>query len=197
MELISLSTDIQPIRFIYPAPILPNPSLLWDGEGLHLIAATKIGSLFRIVVPIYEGAPLWQVSTLGDIIIREHPVARMRGGLIPALVHVQGLHCVVASLPDGSLLRLEAEKYSDDAGDGTLDLTSSCGAKANTAAHRRMAGDGSLSSFVSRIYRIILAFFVPRRVRSCVYRLPSSTHRYRSYLDDVARPHFAVMDDYG
>lgn len=114
VELISLSTDIQPIRFIFPTAILPNPSLVWDGDNLHLIAVTRAGSLFRVILPIYEGAPLWQVATLGDIIIREQIVARLQSNVEPTVVHVQGVYCVVAALSDGSLLRLEADKGMDD-----------------------------------------------------------------------------------
>ncbi|KAJ3536697.1 hypothetical protein NM688_g6802 [Phlebia brevispora] len=117
VELISLSTDVQPIRFIYPATILSNPSLFWDSECLHLIAVTTVGSLFRVVIPIYEGAPLWQVSSLGDIVIREHTVTRAKGSVVPTLIHVQGIYCVVAGLSDGSLLRLEADKAMDDSED--------------------------------------------------------------------------------
>lgn len=114
VELISLSTDIQPIRFIYPTAILPHPSLFWDGDNLHLIAVTQAGSLFRVILPVYEGAPLWQISTLGDIIIREQIVARLQGNVEPSVVHVQGVYCIVVALSDGSLLRLEADKGMDD-----------------------------------------------------------------------------------
>ena len=118
VELVSLSTDAQPLRFIYPGTILPNPSLLFDGEGLHLIAMTETASLFCVFIPIYEGVPLWQKTSMGNVVIREHVVTRMKGNVAPSLVHVQGTHCIVASLPDGSLLRLEAEKIVDENEEG-------------------------------------------------------------------------------
>lgn len=126
LELVSLSTDAPPIRFIFPAVLLPSPSIVWSHQGLHILAITSIGSLFRVVVPISDGTPLWQATSLGNIRPREYIIQRLKGGSDPALVHVQGLHCVVAGLQDGSVLRLETEDFGEDGENGEDNRLSIC-----------------------------------------------------------------------
>ena len=121
LELLSLSTDASPIRFIFPATVLPNPSVMWGPQGLHILAVTSIGSLFRLVIPISEGMPLWQATSLGAVRPREYNIQRLKADFNSALVHVQGLHCVAIGLQDGSVLRLDTEDLEEDREDGEHD----------------------------------------------------------------------------
>jgi nuclear pore complex protein Nup160 len=53
VELVSLSTDTPPIRFVFPYTVLPNPAVvLWETRELHILAVTASGSLFRILLPL-------------------------------------------------------------------------------------------------------------------------------------------------
>ncbi|CDO74132.1 hypothetical protein BN946_scf185043.g182 [Trametes cinnabarina] len=114
LELLSLSSDVPPLRFDFPAPILPHPSIMmWESEELHVLVATRFGSLYRIVIPVREGAPLWTAHA-NRRWYREYV---LQAGWVEGLVHVQGTHCVVISLPGGSLLRLEADALGSDTQD--------------------------------------------------------------------------------
>ncbi|KAI0643699.1 nucleoporin Nup120/160-domain-containing protein [Trametes meyenii] len=114
LELLSLSSDIPPLRFDFPAPILPSPSIvLWESEELHVLLATRFGSLYRIVIPIRDGAPLWTPLS-NRRWYREHV---LQAGWVDGLVQVQSTHCVLISLPGGSLLRLEADALGSDTQD--------------------------------------------------------------------------------
>ena len=109
VELISLSNSMPPIRIVFPTAVLPTPSLfLWEDSELHLILATEAGSLYRLIIPV-DGLKLWQgqVESIWsrEYFIRNLPLERAR----ECAVHVQGIHCVSVSLPNGVLLRLEAE----------------------------------------------------------------------------------------
>ncbi|KAF8974708.1 nucleoporin Nup120/160-domain-containing protein [Flammula alnicola] len=117
VELISLSTPVPPIRIVFPAVVLPTPSLfLWEESELHLLLATDIGSLYRLIIPI-DGLKLWQDQTESiwprEYFIRNLPAEHAR----ECAVHVQGTHCVAISLPNGVLLRLEAESMGYDGHD--------------------------------------------------------------------------------
>lgn len=115
LELLSLSSDIPPLRFDFPAAILPSPSImLWESEELHVLLATKHYSLWRIVIPIRENAPLWHPNA-NRRWYREYAIQSGHG---EGLVQVQGTHCVVISQPNGSLLRLEAEALGGDTTEG-------------------------------------------------------------------------------
>ncbi|KAI0356677.1 hypothetical protein OH77DRAFT_1423630 [Trametes cingulata] len=114
LELLSLSSDIPPLRFDFPAPILPSPSIMmWESEELHVLLATRFGSLYRIVIPVREGAPLWS-PLQNRRWYREHV---LQARWVEGLVQVQGTHCVLISLPGGSLLRLEADALGSDTQD--------------------------------------------------------------------------------
>ncbi|KDR83495.1 hypothetical protein GALMADRAFT_55353 [Galerina marginata CBS 339.88] len=117
VELVSLSTPIAPIRIVFPAVVLPTPSLfLWEGTEIHLILATDIGSLYRLIIPV-DGFKLWkdQAESIWprEYFIRNLPIGQIRG----CSVHAQGTHCVAVSLPNGVLLRLEAESMGYDVHD--------------------------------------------------------------------------------
>lgn len=107
IELISLSTEVAPIRFVFPAMVLPSPAIfLWESSELHILAVTGTSSLYRLVIPIGTGRDLWrdQASAIWphEYLINHFPET------VEGLVHAQGTHCVSIGLPNGSVLRLEA-----------------------------------------------------------------------------------------
>ena len=114
LELLSLAHDVPPLRFDFPAAILPSPSImLWENEELHVLLATRFSSLYRIVIPLREGAPIWS-PTANRRWYREYVIQTPCDGL----VQVQSTHSVVLTLPDGSILRLEADDLGGDTTDG-------------------------------------------------------------------------------
>lgn len=116
LELISLTADISPLRFEFPAAVLPSPSiLLWGSEEIHVLAVTNYNSLYRLVIPLREGVPQWQTQSSRRW-YREYVIQNLRG--TPGPIQVQSTHCVVIALQDGSLLRLETEYLGSDAEDG-------------------------------------------------------------------------------
>lgn len=121
LELISLSTEVSPIRFIFPAVILSSPAIfLWESDELHVLAVTTTGSLYRLVVPIGGGLELWR-DQVNNIWSREYLIKDC-SGTIDGLVHVQGTHCVAIGLTNGALLRLETEYLGSEGSDGMLPL---------------------------------------------------------------------------
>jgi nuclear pore complex protein Nup160 len=119
-ELMSLSTLVPSIRLVFPAAVLPTPSLfLWEDSELHLLLVTEIGSLYRIAIPI-DGLNLWQ-GQIKNIWPREYSIRNLPVEQVKeCMVHVQGTHCVAVSLPNGVLLRLEAESLGYDGNEGAL-----------------------------------------------------------------------------
>lgn len=124
VELVSLSTQVPPIRFVFPAVVLPSPSLfLWEESELHLLLVTDIGSLYRLLIPV-NGLKLWQ-DHIDNIGPREHFIQNLPPECVKnCLVHPQGTHCVAVSLPNGVMLRLEAEAMGYDGHDGTHRISS-------------------------------------------------------------------------
>ncbi|KAJ7087255.1 nucleoporin Nup120/160-domain-containing protein [Mycena belliarum] len=115
LEIVSLSTSVPPVRFVFPALVLPSPAIfLWETE-LHIVAVTSTGSLYRIVLPIDGGFDLWLHQT-ANTWTREYHIKNFSGPL-DGLVHVQGTHCVVISQPGGSLLRLETDYLGSNGSD--------------------------------------------------------------------------------
>ncbi|KIJ70406.1 hypothetical protein HYDPIDRAFT_122186 [Hydnomerulius pinastri MD-312] len=116
VELISLSTQVPPIRFVFPVPVLSAPAIYaWGEQELHLLAVTTTGSLYRLVLPTTNITRLWhdQVATNW---CREYIINSVTD-LSSGIVQVQGLHCVAIGLRNGSLLRIEAERIGNDACD--------------------------------------------------------------------------------
>ncbi|KAJ7499350.1 nucleoporin Nup120/160-domain-containing protein [Mycena latifolia] len=115
LEIVSLSTGVPPVRFVFPALVLPSPAIfLWETE-LHIVAVTNTGSLYRLVLPIDGGLDLWLHQT-ANTWTREYHIKNF-SGMIDGLVHVQGTHCVVISQSGGSLLRLETEYLGSNGSD--------------------------------------------------------------------------------
>jgi len=118
VELTSLSTPIPPLRIVFPALVLPTPSIfLLEDSEIHLIAVTELGSVHRVAIPI-DGLNLWKDRANNiwprEYIIRNLPVEHAQR----CFVHVQGSHCISISLPHGVLLKLEAESTGYDVHDG-------------------------------------------------------------------------------
>ena len=117
LELVFLSSGLPPIRFVFPAVILPSPAIfLWGSDELHVLAVTDIGSLYRLVIPLAHGHQPWQDQIKGNW-CREH-IIRTVGGSLNGVVQVQGIHCVAIAMSNGSLLRLENEQLGDDDNSG-------------------------------------------------------------------------------
>ncbi|KAF5387735.1 hypothetical protein D9615_000062 [Tricholomella constricta] len=115
-ELVSLSTEVPPIRFIFPGAVVSSPAIfLWETSELHVLAVADIGSLYRLVIPLGSGRELWH-NQVTNIWPREYLFKNAEDAK-EALIHVHGTHCVVVGLPNGSLLRLE----NDYVGEGSDD----------------------------------------------------------------------------
>lgn len=112
VELISLSTETPPIRFVFPYTVLPNPSLvLWDSSELHVLVVTASGSLYRLVIPIQSPQQLWSTPMVNNW-CREYHLKSVQDS-VQGLVHVHDAHALVLALTDGSLIRLDAETIGD------------------------------------------------------------------------------------
>ena len=113
LELVSLSTDVPPIRLVFPSAILPAPAIFaWGDKELHILAVTSSGSLFRLVLPTVNPARLWHDS-LPKQWCREYLI-KSASGQFSGVVQAQGLLCVAIGLTSGSLIRIEAEHMGDD-----------------------------------------------------------------------------------
>jgi hypothetical protein len=119
VELISLSTQVPPIRFVFPVPILSAPAILAAAEQeLHLLVATITGSLYRLVLPAANPNLLWHDQAAANW-CREY-IIKSVSDLSRGVVQVQGIHCITIGLKNGSLLRIESERIGDDTCDGAL-----------------------------------------------------------------------------
>ncbi|KAG0698850.1 nucleoporin Nup120/160-domain-containing protein [Suillus ampliporus] len=113
LELVSLSTDIPPIRFVFPSAVLPAPAIFaWGEKELHILAVTSSGSLFRLVLPTVNPTRLWH-DPLPKQWSREYLIKNVSESFY-GVVQVQGLLCVAIGLTNGSLVRIEAEHIGDD-----------------------------------------------------------------------------------
>lgn len=117
VELVSLSTETPPIRFVFPYTVLPNPAVvLWETRELHILAVTASGSLFRIALPLQTPQQLWSSHMVNNW-CREYHIKYVKEYL-QALVQVQGTHSVALALTNGSLIRLDAENIGDKTSHG-------------------------------------------------------------------------------
>ncbi|TDL29800.1 hypothetical protein BD410DRAFT_817789 [Rickenella mellea] len=113
VELISMSTSVPPVRFIFPASILPSPALvLWRNSQIHLLVVTSVGSLHRVILPIIEGGQLWHEPLRKDW-SREWRIKKLGSNHIK-LVHVQDFYSVVLGLDNGGILRLDADFVDEE-----------------------------------------------------------------------------------
>ncbi|PPR02464.1 hypothetical protein CVT24_002013 [Panaeolus cyanescens] len=114
LEILPLLSHIPPLRIVFPALVLPTPSLfLWEDIELHILAVTELGTLHRIVIPI-EGVDLWQRQT-DRIWTREYLIQHsVPQTLAKSYVHAHGPYSLAVTLPNGALLRLEADTMAYD-----------------------------------------------------------------------------------
>ncbi|KAI6004184.1 nucleoporin Nup120/160-domain-containing protein [Pisolithus albus] len=116
VELISLSTPVPPIRFVFPAPVLSTPAACaWGEQELHLLAVTIAGSLYRLVLPTTNPSRLWHDEAARNW-CREYIIKNV-SDLSGSTAHVQGPHGVAIGLGNGSLLRVEVERLGDTTSD--------------------------------------------------------------------------------
>jgi hypothetical protein len=112
IELVSLSTETPPIRFVFPYTVLPNPALfLLDNRELHVLAVTASASLYRLVIPLQTPHQLWSSHMVSNW-CREYHLKNAQDSL-QAQVQVQGTHSVALALTNGSLIRIDAETIGD------------------------------------------------------------------------------------
>ncbi|KAI5985353.1 nucleoporin Nup120/160-domain-containing protein [Pisolithus albus] len=116
VELISLSTPVPPIRFVFPAPVLSTPAVCaWGEQELHLLAITITGSLCRLVLSTTNPSRLWHDEAARNW-CREYIIKNV-SDLSGSIAHVQGPHGVAIGLGNGSLLRVEVQRLGDTTSD--------------------------------------------------------------------------------
>ncbi|KAH7916141.1 nucleoporin Nup120/160-domain-containing protein [Hygrophoropsis aurantiaca] len=116
IELVSLSSQIPSIRFVFPAPVLSAPAMfLWADQELHLLAVTSSGSLYRLVLSIDNPTRLWH-GELRKNWCREYLI-KNASEASRGIVQIQGILCVAIGLENGSLLQIETERLGDDNSD--------------------------------------------------------------------------------
>ena len=106
VELVSLTHDTSPIRFVFPAAVVPNPALTTSKGQVYLIVLTTVGSLFRIHLPFYTDGQLWHEALPRDW-CSEWQVKKL-GNYEPKLVHVHDTHDVAIASASGGILRLNS-----------------------------------------------------------------------------------------
>ena len=106
IELTSLSTDMSSIRFVFPAPLIPLPAVVYDDDEIHVVACTQLGSIFRLVFPLPN---LWNTQYMAKNWRQEyhlkHPIANVLGPM-----HVKEAGCLLLALKDGGILQLDASR---------------------------------------------------------------------------------------
>ncbi|KZT41120.1 hypothetical protein SISSUDRAFT_1059684 [Sistotremastrum suecicum HHB10207 ss-3] len=111
LELISLDRDTEPIRFHFPAPIIPKPSLaVWRGVHLRIFVVIESGSLFRLSFPI--DAKLWHSPRIASEWQSEHRI-RTHPEQVVGPVHAADPETIVIGTKDGGILRLEARDHGE------------------------------------------------------------------------------------
>jgi len=116
VELVSLSTDVAPLRLVFPASLLDSPSMFMEDSKLHVLAVTEFGSLYRLIVPI-DGRNLWR-NRADNVWPKEYLITNLPQDTRGCFVQAQGPYCIGISLPNGSLLRLEANSLGYDGHEG-------------------------------------------------------------------------------
>jgi len=110
VELMSLSSQVIPIRFVFPVPLLPKVGLFpMRPNTLHVLAVTTTGSLYRLIVPLDEVDEASLRRNQGDgPHYQEYVIANFPEVQKP-LVNIEGIDSVTIALPDGFLLRLQSD----------------------------------------------------------------------------------------
>ncbi|KAI5124761.1 hypothetical protein M0805_005395 [Coniferiporia weirii] len=106
VELISLSHNVAPIRFVFPAVVIPNPALAtFDGQ-VYLIVVTSVAIMFKISLPLSQDGQLWH-EPLHKNWCREWQIRKL-AGVGPKLIHVHDPHDIAIALSSGGCLRLQS-----------------------------------------------------------------------------------------
>lgn len=113
VELVSLSYNVSPIRFLFPAAIVPAPAIRVYGGEVYLIAVTAVGLLFRITLPYNRDGQLWHDS-LPSHWCRDWQIPTLTSN-VPKLVHVHDPHDVSVVL-QSAVLRLTSSVTPLDTG---------------------------------------------------------------------------------
>ena len=103
VELVSLSYNASPIRFLFPAAIVPAPAIRTYGGEVYLIVLTSVGLLFRITLPFDRDGHLWHDS-LPNQWCRDWQIPTLASN-VPKIVHVHDPHDVSVVL-QSSVIRL-------------------------------------------------------------------------------------------
>jgi nuclear pore complex protein Nup160 len=122
VELVSLSTDVQPLRLIFPSVLLNNPAVFLEDQELHVLAVTEFGSLYRVIVPLQD-RDLWK-NQAENVWPKEYMIKDFPQNTRGCFVQAQGIYCVAISIPNGSLLRLDVDSLGYDGHEGTRSPTS-------------------------------------------------------------------------
>jgi nuclear pore complex protein Nup160 len=108
LELIPLSTGT-PIRFSFPAPIVPSPAiLLHQLSELRIFVVTSSGSLFVLIFSVSptQNIPVFDVTAPARVWCKEYlitaPPTEFEGP-----VHVKDIDCVLIGMKKGKFLRLD------------------------------------------------------------------------------------------
>ena len=117
VELVSLSTDVQPLRLVFPSVLLNNPAVFLEDQELHVLAVTEFGSLYRVIVPL-QGLDLWK-NQAENVWPKEYVIKDFPQNTRACFVQAQGVYCVAIGMPNGSLLRLDADSLGYDGHEGT------------------------------------------------------------------------------
>ncbi|KAI5824156.1 hypothetical protein K523DRAFT_285520 [Schizophyllum commune Tattone D] len=108
IELATLKHNLVPLRFHFPSPVLPSPTFFYPSvDELHILAVTTIGSLYRIVITVYQDVHSGEFQWGELKTINEYPIGH-GGGKLSGVAHARDPSCVVVGLDNGSLLRLDS-----------------------------------------------------------------------------------------
>jgi nuclear pore complex protein Nup160 len=108
LEIIPLSTG-RPIRFSFPAPIIPSPVvLLHQLSELRIFVVTSSGSLFVLNFPVSvtQRMPEFDVSPPARQWCNEYLINTSSDEL-EGPVHVKDIDCVLVGMKKGRFLRLD------------------------------------------------------------------------------------------
>lgn len=121
VELVSLSHNVLPVRFVFPALVVPNPALVTFAGNLFLVVVTVSGSLYKIHVPIARDGQFWH-EPFSKNWCREWQIRKL-GGQEPRLVHAHSPHDVAIALSSEGFLRLESHSTGPSDHDGMQRFT--------------------------------------------------------------------------
>lgn len=154
IELVSLSTETPPIRFVFPYTVLPNPALvLWESRELHVLAVTASGSLYRLAIPIQSPLQLWSTPMVNNW-CREYHLKNAQDSF-QALVHVHDAHSLVLALTNGSLIRLDAETIGDKVTAGACHILPILFSVSHQSATRPLDGEPLSSQLLPRLPHVV------------------------------------------